>query len=109
MSARRSSGLGGPHDLDLIAGHLEAGESTSVNPVGDSFDPVLVFVQRGSVVISEDGDHLATIAAGEAAAIPLGDLIDPNAVGDSPRLEVTAGDEGAAFVAAVVGWGVDVF
>jgi hypothetical protein len=100
---------GGRYDLDLVAGHLDRNESTWIGPVSGVNLPVLVLVQRGTVVVSEDDVELATIEEGSASSIPLDGLIDPGAIGDAPRLEVAAQEGEASFVAAVFGWSAEMF
>lgn len=82
------AGPGADHDLDLVGAELAAAETAAI-PAGAL--PTALLVTAGSVdVANAAGEPVATLAAGEALTVADG-------------LVLTAGGEGAAFVAAVVG------
>jgi hypothetical protein len=85
-----SEAFAGPnasHDLDLVRGVLDPGESTEV-PAGAA--PTLLLTTAGSLdAVTEAGD-IVTLVAGDAAAL-------------TGPLVLTAAGEGATFLVAVVG------
>lgn len=82
------AGPGAEHDLDLVGDGLAAGEAAELPP---GALPTAVLVTAGVLdVVTAAGDPVATLAEGEALAVQDG-------------LVLTAGSDGASFLAAVVG------
>jgi hypothetical protein len=81
------AGDGDRHDLDLVADSLAAGEALTI-PAGAG--STLVLLTAGAADVTTDAGEVFPVAAGDAVAL-------------DGALTATAGEAGAALVAAVVG------